>query len=54
MNTTFPIRLRTLGIFLFGLIILWLQGVYFGGYLKTLYVFGLLLPIVSTWFLRRG
>ena len=40
-------RIRNLGIYAFGIIILWLEGAYFGGYLKTLFVFALGLPIVS-------
>jgi uncharacterized protein (DUF58 family) len=42
-----PFRVRNLGIYLFGIVILWLQGVYFGGYLKTLFIFALGLPLVS-------
>jgi uncharacterized protein (DUF58 family) len=42
-----PVRVRNLGIYAFGIIILWLEGVYFGGYLKTLFVFAVGLPLVS-------
>jgi uncharacterized protein (DUF58 family) len=46
-SVVLPFRVRNLGIYAFGIVILWLQGVYFGGYLKTLFVFAVGLPLAS-------
>ncbi len=47
VSASLPFRLRNLGIYAFGIVILWLQGVYFGGYLKTLFAFAVILPLAS-------
>jgi len=47
MMRNLPLRLKNLAVLVFSLIILYLAGFYFGGYLMTLFYFALTLPLLS-------